>query len=231
MKAHTWIVNIARGSLIDTEALVQALASGSSAVPRSTSPTRTAPERSPAVGLAERADHAARREPGLGDGARPGQAGNGDVRRFAADEDLLAPWTSSRVLAGVRAVVATARHVQGVSRVHPPRDRRRSRRGRRGRRRVRRGRRGVRRRPRHAADRGDRRAARLNAKFTINSSSSSTGILQRRSCVPDHRRGDLLPVVKPLNVLAARRKAEESTPEPDAPVEDVRALTEILDFS
>jgi phosphoglycerate dehydrogenase-like enzyme len=28
MKAHTWIVNIARGSLIDTEALVQALASG-----------------------------------------------------------------------------------------------------------------------------------------------------------------------------------------------------------
>jgi phosphoglycerate dehydrogenase-like enzyme len=28
MKAHTWIVNVARGSLIDTEALVQALASG-----------------------------------------------------------------------------------------------------------------------------------------------------------------------------------------------------------
>jgi D-2-hydroxyacid dehydrogenase (NADP+) len=28
MKAHTWIVNIARGSLIDTEALVQALAGG-----------------------------------------------------------------------------------------------------------------------------------------------------------------------------------------------------------
>jgi len=37
-------------------------------------------------------------------------------------------------------------------------------------------------------------------------------------------------VVKPLNALAARRKAEEPTPEPDAPAEDVRLLTEIRDL-
>ena len=40
MKPHSWIVNIARGSLIDTDALVEALARRSgSAAPRSTSPT------------------------------------------------------------------------------------------------------------------------------------------------------------------------------------------------
>ena len=37
-------------------------------------------------------------------------------------------------------------------------------------------------------------------------------------------------VVKPLNALAARRKAEEPTPESDAPAEDVRLLTEIRDL-
>ena len=37
-------------------------------------------------------------------------------------------------------------------------------------------------------------------------------------------------VVKPLNALAARRKAEEPTPEPEAPAEDVRLLTEIRDL-
>jgi large conductance mechanosensitive channel len=37
-------------------------------------------------------------------------------------------------------------------------------------------------------------------------------------------------VVKPLNALAARRKAEEPTPEPEAPPEDVRLLTEIRDL-
>ena len=37
-------------------------------------------------------------------------------------------------------------------------------------------------------------------------------------------------VVKPLNALAARRKAQEPTPESDAPAEDVRLLTEIRDL-
>jgi large conductance mechanosensitive channel len=37
-------------------------------------------------------------------------------------------------------------------------------------------------------------------------------------------------VVKPLNALAARRKAEEPTPELEAPAEDVRLLTEIRDL-
>ena len=36
-------------------------------------------------------------------------------------------------------------------------------------------------------------------------------------------------VVKPLNALAARRKKDEA-PEPDAPAEDVRLLTEIRDL-
>jgi large conductance mechanosensitive channel len=36
-------------------------------------------------------------------------------------------------------------------------------------------------------------------------------------------------VVKPLNALAARRKREE-VPEPEAPAEDVRLLTEIRDL-
>ena len=36
-------------------------------------------------------------------------------------------------------------------------------------------------------------------------------------------------VVKPLNALAARRKKDEA-PEPDAPPEDVRLLTEIRDL-
>ena len=37
-------------------------------------------------------------------------------------------------------------------------------------------------------------------------------------------------VVKPLNALAARRKAQEPTPEPEAPPEDVRLLIEIRDL-
>ena len=37
-------------------------------------------------------------------------------------------------------------------------------------------------------------------------------------------------VVKPLNALAARRNAQEPTPEPEAPAEDVRLLTEIRDL-
>jgi large conductance mechanosensitive channel len=37
-------------------------------------------------------------------------------------------------------------------------------------------------------------------------------------------------VVKPLNVLLARRNAEDVTPEPAAPAEDVRLLTEIRDL-
>jgi large conductance mechanosensitive channel len=37
-------------------------------------------------------------------------------------------------------------------------------------------------------------------------------------------------VVKPLNALAARRKAQDPTPEPEAPPEDVRLLIEIRDL-
>jgi large conductance mechanosensitive channel len=37
-------------------------------------------------------------------------------------------------------------------------------------------------------------------------------------------------VIKPLNMLAARRKAAEPTPEQEAPAEDVRLLTEIRDL-
>lgn len=37
-------------------------------------------------------------------------------------------------------------------------------------------------------------------------------------------------VVKPLNLLLARRKAEDVTPEPEAPAEDVRLLGEIRDL-
>jgi large conductance mechanosensitive channel len=37
-------------------------------------------------------------------------------------------------------------------------------------------------------------------------------------------------VVKPLNLLLARRKAADVTPEPAAPAEDVRLLTEIRDL-
>ena len=44
MQPHSWIVNIARGSLIDTDALVEALRAERSAARRSTSPT---PSRSP----------------------------------------------------------------------------------------------------------------------------------------------------------------------------------------
>jgi large conductance mechanosensitive channel len=36
-------------------------------------------------------------------------------------------------------------------------------------------------------------------------------------------------IVKPLNALAARRKQDEA-PEPDAPAEDIRLLTEIRDL-
>ncbi len=37
-------------------------------------------------------------------------------------------------------------------------------------------------------------------------------------------------VVKPLNLLLARRNAQEETPEPEAPAEDVRLLAEIRDL-
>jgi large conductance mechanosensitive channel len=37
-------------------------------------------------------------------------------------------------------------------------------------------------------------------------------------------------VVKPLNMLLARRNKAEATPEPEAPAEDVRLLTEIRDL-
>jgi large conductance mechanosensitive channel len=37
-------------------------------------------------------------------------------------------------------------------------------------------------------------------------------------------------VVKPLNLLLARRKAEDVTPEAEAPAEDVRLLAEIRDL-
>lgn len=37
-------------------------------------------------------------------------------------------------------------------------------------------------------------------------------------------------VVKPMNLFLARRKSEDVTPEPEAPAEDVRLLTEIRDL-
>ncbi len=37
-------------------------------------------------------------------------------------------------------------------------------------------------------------------------------------------------VVKPMNAFLARRKEEDVTPEPEAPAEDVRLLTEIRDL-
>lgn len=37
-------------------------------------------------------------------------------------------------------------------------------------------------------------------------------------------------VVKPMNLFLARRKKEDETPEPEAPAEDVRLLTEIRDL-
>lgn len=37
-------------------------------------------------------------------------------------------------------------------------------------------------------------------------------------------------IVKPMNAFLARRKTEDVTPEPDAPAEDVRLLTEIRDL-
>lgn len=37
-------------------------------------------------------------------------------------------------------------------------------------------------------------------------------------------------VVKPMNAFLARRKEESGTPEPEAPAEDVRLLTEIRDL-
>lgn len=37
-------------------------------------------------------------------------------------------------------------------------------------------------------------------------------------------------IVKPMNAFLARRKTEEVTPEPAAPAEDVRLLTEIRDL-
>lgn len=37
-------------------------------------------------------------------------------------------------------------------------------------------------------------------------------------------------IVKPMNAFLARRKTEDVTPEPEAPAEDVRLLTEIRDL-
>jgi len=92
MKAHTWIVNIARGSLIDTEALVQALASG---IIGGAALDVTDPEPLPnghplwASPNALITPHVANPAPAMARDLAKRVAEN--VRRFAADEDLLAP--------------------------------------------------------------------------------------------------------------------------------------------
>ena len=79
MKSHSWVINIARGSLIDTEALVAGAGERDHRRRRARRHRpRAAARRPPAVGLAARADHAARRQPALDDGPRPGQAGQGE---------------------------------------------------------------------------------------------------------------------------------------------------------
>ena len=59
MKPSAIIVNLARGGVIDQDALIAALQDGRSPAPDSTSPTRAAAAGPSALGRAERADHAA----------------------------------------------------------------------------------------------------------------------------------------------------------------------------
>jgi D-3-phosphoglycerate dehydrogenase len=92
MKSHSWIVNIARGSLIDTEALVQALASG---IIGGAALDVTDPEPLPnghplwAAPNALITPHVANPAPAMARDLAKRVAEN--VRRFAAGEDLLAP--------------------------------------------------------------------------------------------------------------------------------------------
>jgi D-3-phosphoglycerate dehydrogenase len=92
MKSHTWIVNIARGSLIDTEALVQALASG---IVGGAALDVTDPEPLPnghplwASPNALITPHVANPPAAMARDLAKRVAEN--VRRFGAGEDLLAP--------------------------------------------------------------------------------------------------------------------------------------------
>ncbi len=75
MQPHSWIVNIARGSLIDTDALVEALQAeriGGAGARRHR--PRAAPGRPPAVGLAAGHDHAARGQSAQRPAAQAGRA-------------------------------------------------------------------------------------------------------------------------------------------------------------
>ena len=75
MKPHSWIVNIARGALIDADALVDGVAGGADRRRRAgRHRARAAPGRPPALERAARADHPARREPAGDDEPRPRQA-------------------------------------------------------------------------------------------------------------------------------------------------------------
>jgi phosphoglycerate dehydrogenase-like enzyme len=92
MKAHSWVVNIARGSLIDTEALVQALASG---IIGGAALDVTDPEPLPnghplwAAPNALITPHVA--NPPAAMARDLAERVEENVRRFAAGEDLLAP--------------------------------------------------------------------------------------------------------------------------------------------
>jgi phosphoglycerate dehydrogenase-like enzyme len=92
MKAHSWIVNIARGSLIDTEALVQALAGG---IIGGAALDVTDPEPLPnghplwASPRALITPHVANPAPAMARDLAERVSEN--VRRFAAGEELIAP--------------------------------------------------------------------------------------------------------------------------------------------
>ena len=92
MQPHSWIVNIARGSLIDTDALVEALRAGriGGAGARRHRP-RAAPGRPPAVGPPHAliTPHVANPPGGAHPAARRARAR--ERRRLAAGEELLAP--------------------------------------------------------------------------------------------------------------------------------------------